>query len=364
MAIRKVLVAILFITVFWGSSTRAAETLNNQKVMELVSVGLSETIIIQKIKASKCLFDVSSKSLVELKKANVPEKIIELILSTNKETLKQMKGAVQVAIQGFKDSSTAQRDRALRELVRLGSNALEELSKQGLTDDDARVRAGSATAIGMIRHSDGLNPLFDVITDRTMEVRFAAAKAMRSVVPKNERDAVYQRLTEILTDIDRPSDGAIMAFGYLGMKQALPALKKIASGDTSPEQRSAAIKAIGLLADTGSVEMIIKRLLDDRSEKVRIAAAISLAQIGDKKAIGALIKAYHRYPQNRRYFVGPMARFHDKKIIETLIEGLGDDDLKVIDQAWDGLKLLTGEDMKKDAAMWSEWWTLDGKKRF
>ncbi len=223
-----------------------------------------------------------------------------------------MKGAVQVAIQGFKDSSTAQRDRALRELVRLGSNAIEELSKQGLADDDARVRAGSATAIGMIRHSDGLNPLFDVITDRTMEVRFAAAKAMRSVVPKNEREQVYQRLTEILTDIDRPSDGAVMAFGYLGMKQALPALQKIAGGDTSPDQRSAAIKAIGLLGDTASVEMIIKRLLDDRSEKVRIAAAISLAQIGDKKAIGALIKAYHRYPLNRRHLIGPMARFHDK----------------------------------------------------
>jgi len=62
--------------------------------------------------------------------------------------------------------------------------------------------------------------------------------------------------------------------------------------------------------------------------------------------------------------VGPMARFRDAAVVETFIEALEDEDTKVKDLAWEALKLLTGEALKKSKSVWNEWWELDGKKRF
>ncbi len=346
-----------------GGAARA-ETLTNDDVIDLVKSELGEALIIKKIKTSKCRFDTSAKKLIALKKAKVPEKIISLMLEIHTAGLKRLKAAVQVAIQGFKDSDPKQHQRALRELVRLGPDAIPEIVKQGLGNEDESVRAGCSEAIGLIGHRDGAEPVFARLTDRSEKVRAKAARALKYLVEKKERDRIYKLLIGMLTDIEKPRDGAVFALGHLGETRAAPELRKMAQGDTSPRMRAAAVTALGDMRDKASLAMIVKRLLGDRDGRVRGAAAMALAKIGDKKAVLPLIKAFERYPQDRRKFVGPMAAFRDKLIVETFIEALGDDDAKVKDLAWQALKLLTDETMKKDRGVWSEWWDLDGKKRF
>jgi HEAT repeat protein len=128
--------------------------------------------------------------------------------------------------------------------------------------------------------------------------------------------------------------------------------------------RKVAVASLGEMRDAASADLIVARLLEDRDAGVRIAAAVALAKIGDVKAVKPLIKAFERYPQDRRHFVGPMAKFRDPAVVETFIESLDDEDTAVKDLSWEGLKLLTGESLKKDRAVWAEWWELDGKKRF
>src|SRR5205807_12380 len=59
----------------------AQETLTNQSVVERVKAGLSERVIVAKIRTSPTNFDVRTDALIALKKNGVPEKVIEAILS-------------------------------------------------------------------------------------------------------------------------------------------------------------------------------------------------------------------------------------------------------------------------------------------
>jgi hypothetical protein len=61
-------------------------TLSNKDVAELVKAGLSESIIVSKIKNSQCGFDTSSNALIELKNAGASENIILAVIECKKES--------------------------------------------------------------------------------------------------------------------------------------------------------------------------------------------------------------------------------------------------------------------------------------
>jgi hypothetical protein len=63
------------------ASRGSEETLTNDAVMALIRAGLSERIIIAKIKSSRRNFDTSAEALIKLKDANVPEAVIEAMLN-------------------------------------------------------------------------------------------------------------------------------------------------------------------------------------------------------------------------------------------------------------------------------------------
>jgi hypothetical protein len=59
----------------------AQEALTNQSIVEMVKAGLSERIIIARIRTGPNNFDTSTDALIALKKNGVPEKVIEAIMS-------------------------------------------------------------------------------------------------------------------------------------------------------------------------------------------------------------------------------------------------------------------------------------------
>jgi hypothetical protein len=64
-----------------ATAAPAQEVMTNQSVMEMVKAGLSERVIIAKIRTSPTKFDTSTDALIALKKNGVPEKVIEAIMS-------------------------------------------------------------------------------------------------------------------------------------------------------------------------------------------------------------------------------------------------------------------------------------------
>ncbi len=64
-----------------SAAVDAQEVLTNQSVVEMVKAGLSERVIIAKIRTSPTNFDTQTDALIALKKSGVPEKVIEAIMS-------------------------------------------------------------------------------------------------------------------------------------------------------------------------------------------------------------------------------------------------------------------------------------------
>jgi hypothetical protein len=79
------MIRTIFILCFFAVSIFAqTETLTNAEVIEMSESGLGKALILQKITSTNGKYDVSVKGLVELKKANVDDDIIQLMLEKAK----------------------------------------------------------------------------------------------------------------------------------------------------------------------------------------------------------------------------------------------------------------------------------------
>jgi hypothetical protein len=65
----------------WSTAVHAQETLTNQSIVDMAKAGLSERVIIAKIRNSPTSFDTQTDALIALKKNGISEKIIEAMMS-------------------------------------------------------------------------------------------------------------------------------------------------------------------------------------------------------------------------------------------------------------------------------------------
>lgn len=66
-----------------GAKSQADKALNNDAVVELVELGLGANVVVDKIKASPCAFDVSIDGLKRLKAAGVPDTVLSAMISAS-----------------------------------------------------------------------------------------------------------------------------------------------------------------------------------------------------------------------------------------------------------------------------------------
>src|SRR5499426_2699194 len=73
--------ALAVLTLFAATSLTAQEVLTNDSLIALKKAGLSDSIIISKIKSSQTKFDVSTKGLIGLKNAGMSDQVIEAVVN-------------------------------------------------------------------------------------------------------------------------------------------------------------------------------------------------------------------------------------------------------------------------------------------
>jgi hypothetical protein len=71
---------VVAVVLFVAGSVRAQEVLTNDAVVAMKKAGLSDGVIVAKIRSSQTKFDLSSTSLVNLKQAGLSDQIIEAML--------------------------------------------------------------------------------------------------------------------------------------------------------------------------------------------------------------------------------------------------------------------------------------------
>ena len=133
-----------------------------------------------------------------------------------------------------------------------------------LKDSDEKIRSQAALSLGWVGEGEVLNPLIEVLkNDSSPKVRANAAMSLGQL---NNEDAI-QSLISALSDTDAFVRGMI-------------------------------IYSLGLLKAKEALNQLIMILETDPDKEARMAAADSLAQIGDEKALKHLVKAYVYDPED------------------------------------------------------------------
>jgi hypothetical protein len=229
-----------------GTTTGGGEIVTNEKIIDLIKAGFSDDMVIRVIQsAARTEFDLNVETgLLELKKANVSEAVITVMMDIWDKQRKMHDRNIRIFIQMMHTDRQDEYDTALRQLVAYGAYAVP-LLVVNLRDEDERIRAGSAEVLGRIGDPASIDALFQAVIDRNPAVRAKAARALSAF----KADTVAPRVLAAMKREGHPSDGFALVLGYFRDKMFLPALLELAD-DPGPEtDRAAAAYALGLVGD-------------------------------------------------------------------------------------------------------------------
>lgn len=77
---RKPILVIILFAAAAANAFAQTETLTNSEIVEMTKAGLAVEIVAKKIRTSNTKFDITAVGLIELKKANVPDSVITLMI--------------------------------------------------------------------------------------------------------------------------------------------------------------------------------------------------------------------------------------------------------------------------------------------
>jgi len=146
------------------------------------------------------------------------------------------------------------------------------------------------------------------------------------------------------------------------VEQAIDQLKS-----SNSQVRKEAVLYLKEAQNGQAIEPLIRVLREDKDPVVRIAAAVALGDLKDKRAVDALVVALKdEYSEVRQFSALALGEIGDTRAIEPLIDALGAAEYHaggaiVTDMATEirvveALKKLTGQDLGWDQKEWSDWW--------
>jgi len=163
---------------------------------------------------------------------------------------------ISTLIAALNDEAKQSRDKALRDLVKIGGPAVPELLL-ALENPEMRVQLAAAEALGSIRDPRAADPLVELLDSPALDLAGAVMQALARIGPP-----------------------------------ALPALLE-ALEKTNSTVRVRAVRLLGASRDPGAAEPLIGLLNKDRSTGVRVEIATALGKIKDRAACDALLDALH-----------------------------------------------------------------------
>jgi HEAT repeat protein len=215
-----------------------------------------------------------------------------------------------------------QRDRAAKELIRMGEAAVPSLLEALQTRDVSLVPLYEqilaripAAAPALIKSLTTAHPL---ARGRAAEV-FAISK---------DRSAVPTLLEALESEYFTVRARAALALGKIGDRRAVqPLLGALRDGED--DVRAGACLGLGFFRDPSTFDDIANLLLDDPRIEVRRAAARALGDTGHPAALPFLLEALHdsSWWYEREYAAGDLLLALEKMgtaSVEPLIEALGD----------------------------------------
>lgn len=171
-------------------------------------------------------------------------------------------------------------------LLLVTGDALTEALKRATTSPDAHVRAAAARALGDTGDRSAMTQLITLLRDDNDIVSAAAAEALG----KLGADSVMTEFIEVLT---QPSADTNAAPGLVVGTES-PTLKEFAAMKQE-ERLTAAIRVLGRSHNPRAVQPLLDHGLKSDAMGVRIAAAIALGRLKDRRAVAPLVELLQTY---------------------------------------------------------------------
>jgi HEAT repeat protein len=222
-------------------------------------------------------------------------------------------------------------------------------AREGLKDEDKRIRRQSALVLGWYGHEEAIPALIEMLNDGDTELRELAAIILENPIETFYLDlgaleAIAPDLIELLDDeapiVRSCVAGALVNFAlhWTGdhkdlVEAIVPKLIQMLD-DSEFMVRSSAAFALGQFASRRvgrpkylkAVVPTLIKMLDDREFMVRSSAAFALGEIGDSQAVPALIKVMANESKVVLQSVAmALGKIGDERAVNVLIEALADE---------------------------------------
>jgi HEAT repeat protein len=352
----------------------SGEMLDNDKLMQAVSSGMSPDVVDIKIKNSQCHFDDSMDALVKVKEAAEkgqwkPADVAALqktVIAKAGEDKKRLHALVQRALTVFCNvdqigggdaQQTDEYGVMMRLLMKEGKAVVPFLLPQ-LEQEDQRQRGGILDALSKIgdKNKEVMNRILPLLYDRSKPVRLEAARCVGVLAGATTGDDLITKLA----DRNAKQDGVALALGYLpdAKDKAIDPLVRTLQNALDSDTRVACAFALGQLraSTPASREALLVAVLDDRDDKLRETAARALAYVGEKRTPDYIARAFERYRNGREELLKDLAYFKSSRSVTFLLEQLESDSPKIKRVAQETLQILSGENNFNGADEWRAWW--------
>ena len=199
--------------------------------------------------------------------------------------------------------------------------------QEGLADNDPLVRVHAIEVVASTRQLKLMPTVCQLMQDKFMPVRFAAALAVGDL----EYSPAKKSLNQLLNDNDT---NVIIAAAYamvkLGSSEYLQALRKAATSNDQ-KVRANAVLLLGKSGDKSSLELLWHTLQDKNSDDRAVyQSAEAIAMLGDKQIFQKLwTMLISAYADVRLMGVRAMGKLGTPEAKNALIEKLDDDILEV-----------------------------------
>jgi len=204
-------------------------------------------------------------------------------------------------------------------------------------DSDPRVRARAARSAGKIGDSRATGPLESLLTDPKAAVRREAAEALGNI---GNRQALRTLLPMYEDDDEQVRRIAVGAFGNFENDNPVDYLVEALSDDSAAVRRTAVYSLVELLSNVPS----------DRSHDIRDTVVEKLSNEDDRSVVVPLVEILAESTQaaqrrNTAWLLGRVAGEDGRRrVVDTLVEALDDDDRMLRQFATTSLAELGGED--------------------
>ena len=251
----------------------------------------------------------------------------------------------QQIAQGLKRKNEKARLSAVESPAETGDERASQHLIRVLKDQDKNLRESAARALGELKAKDAVGAIINSLNDPEMDVRVALIWALGEI---NDSRAVKPLVSLLHDSEERIRNSCFHALAKIGNPENKTILFKALTEDKDYRLRLEAADTLGDIGDRKTVPYLIA-LLDDRNEYVRQAASRALGKLKAKEATEPLMKRLDDQDYHVRIWaIWALSRTNDSRAVEPLLScALSDRDQKVRLKSLEALRTFKGSDAQE-----------------